>query len=95
MLPVSGAWQLITSGAMSGDQPVTSATAAYSRLDSPDTAGRKRFHRPRDRASAFSSSTTGGSSHSDGVPRRSARKWAYSASAGRILSSRKARMRLV
>ena len=73
MLPVSGAWQLIASGAMTGDQPVTSATAAYSRLDSPEIDGRNRFHSPRARASAFSSSTTGGRSHSDGVPRRAAR----------------------
>ena len=28
MLPVSGAWQLIASGAITGDQPETSATAA-------------------------------------------------------------------
>ena len=35
MLPVSGAWQLIASGAMTGDQPEISATAAYSRLDRP------------------------------------------------------------
>ena len=73
MLPVSGAWQLIASGAITGDQPDTSATAAYSRLDSPDTLGRNRFHSPRARASTFSSSTTGGRSHSWGVPRRSAR----------------------
>ena len=38
MLPVSGAWQLIASGAMAGDQPVISATAAYSRFDSPDSS---------------------------------------------------------
>jgi hypothetical protein len=28
MFPVSGAWQLIASGAMTGDQPETSATDA-------------------------------------------------------------------
>jgi hypothetical protein len=28
MLPVSGAWQLIASGAITGDQPEISATAA-------------------------------------------------------------------
>ena len=35
MLPVSGAWQLITSGAMSGLQPDSSANGAYWRLVSP------------------------------------------------------------
>ena len=95
MLPVSGAWQLMASGAMTGDQPDTSATAAYSRFESPETLGRNRFHSPRSRACAFSSSTTGGRSHSCGVPRRSARKASYAASAGRIFSSRNARMRLV
>ena len=35
MLPVSGAPQLIASGAITGDQPVISAIEAYSRLDSP------------------------------------------------------------
>jgi len=74
MLPVSGAAQLIASGAITGDQPDTSATGAYSRLDSPETLGRNRFHSPRVRASALSSSITGGRSHSAGVPRRSARK---------------------
>src|ERR1044072_5295169 len=29
MLPVSGAWQLIASGAMTGDHPDTSATVSY------------------------------------------------------------------
>ena len=60
MLPVSGAPQLIASGAMTGDQPVISATDAYSRLDSPPSSWWKRFHSPRLRASAFSSSSTGG-----------------------------------
>ena len=46
MLPVSGAWQLIASGAMSGDQPVTSATAAYSRLDSPEIDGQEQVPQP-------------------------------------------------
>ena len=73
MFPVSGAWQLIASGAMTGDQPETSATGAYSRFDRPERSGRNRFHRPRPRAFAFSSSTTGGRAHSSGVPRRSAR----------------------
>ncbi len=60
MLPLSGAWQLIASGAITGDQPETSATAAYSRLLIPETCGRKRFHNPRSRADAFSFSITGG-----------------------------------
>ena len=46
MLPVSGAAQLIASGAISRLQPVSSASGAYSRLVSPDSAGRNRFHRP-------------------------------------------------
>ncbi len=95
MFPVSGAWQLIASGAITGDHPVTSATAAYSRFDRPDSAGRNRFHRPRSRASALRVSITGGRSCSAGVPRRASRQASYSASAGRIDSSRKARMRLV
>ena len=60
MLPVSGAPQLIASGAITGDQPVISAMEAYSRLDSPASSWWNRFHRPRLRASAFSSSRTGG-----------------------------------
>ena len=41
MLPVSGAWQLIASGAMTGDHPEISAIAAYSTLLRPETwAGR-------------------------------------------------------
>ena len=93
MLPVSGAWQLIASGAITGDQPVTSATAAYSRLVRPDSEGRKRFHSPRSRASDLRVSTTGGQSCSAGVPRRCSRQASYSASIGRIDSSRKARIR--
>ena len=61
MLPVLGASQLIASGAMCTEWPVISARVAYSRLVSPDTSGRNRFHSPRSRASALSSSTTGGS----------------------------------
>jgi hypothetical protein len=38
MLPVSGAPTFIASGAMVGDQPVISATEAYSRLDSPPSS---------------------------------------------------------
>jgi hypothetical protein len=59
-LPVSGAWQLIASGAITGDHPEISATLAYSRLDSPDSSWWKRFHRPRLRAEALRSSRTGG-----------------------------------
>ena len=60
MLPVSGAAQLSTSGAISMLQPDSSASGAYSRLVSPDTAGRKRFHSPRSLASTLSSSMIGG-----------------------------------
>ena len=60
MLPVSGACELIASGAMTGDQPEISDTAANSRLEMPDHSGRKRFHRPRRRASALRSSMIGG-----------------------------------
>src|SRR5699024_8766324 len=42
MLPVSGAWELMASGAMTGDQPVISETEANSRLEMPDHSGRKR-----------------------------------------------------
>ena len=48
MLPVSGALQLKTSGAI-GERPMISASGAYSRFESPaprSLAGRKRFHRP-------------------------------------------------
>jgi hypothetical protein len=64
MLPVSGAPQLVASGAITGDQPMISATDAYSRLDSPPSSWWKRFHRPRLRASTLSSSRTGGCSWS-------------------------------
>ena len=60
MLPVSGACELMASGAMTGDQPVISETAANSRFEIPDHSGRKRFHRPRRCASALRSSITGG-----------------------------------
>lgn len=51
MLPVSGAAQLITSGAISRLQPLNSDSCAYSRLVSPDIDGRNRFHSPRSLAS--------------------------------------------
>ena len=60
MFPVSGAAQLVASGAISMLQPVSSASGAYSRLVSPETDGRNRFHSPRSLASFLSSSTTGG-----------------------------------
>ncbi len=61
MLPVSGAAVLVASGASAPDQPMISARWAYSTLFRPLTSGRNRFHSPRSRASALSSSTTGGS----------------------------------
>ena len=63
MLPVSGAEQLNTSGARNGLRPMISQSGAYWRLVSPapcSRSGRNRFHRPSDRASAFSSSMIGG-----------------------------------
>src|SRR5215207_3767758 len=64
MLPVSGAEQFSASGAIHGLRPVISASGAYCRLVSPApcswVAGRNRFHSPRRRASALSSSMTGG-----------------------------------
>src|SRR5258705_419445 len=60
MLPVSGAEQLKTSGAM-GERPMISQSGAYSRLVRPaphSLSGRKRFHTPRSRAWAFRSSMT-------------------------------------
>ena len=91
MLPVFGASQLIASGAMCEDQPVISATAAYSTLVRPDTSGRNRFHSPRERASTFSSSTTGGRVWSSRPFSR--RCSSYSTSAGRMRVSRKSCMR--
>src|SRR5260370_23276796 len=62
MLPVSGAEQLKTSGAI-GERPMISQSGAYSRLVRPaprSLSGRNRFQRPRSRALAFSSSMIGG-----------------------------------
>src|SRR5712692_9452284 len=62
MLPVSGAEQLKTSGAI-GERPMISHNGAYSRLVRPAPyalSGRKRIHSPSARAQAFSSSMTGG-----------------------------------
>ena len=62
MLPVSGAEQLKTSGAMC-ERPMISHNGAYSKLVSPSLCsctGRNRFHNPAERALAFSSSMIGG-----------------------------------
>ena len=50
----------MASGAITGDHPEISATAAYSTFDSPEIWGRKRFHRSRFFADAFNRSSTGG-----------------------------------
>ena len=65
MLPVSGAEQLIASGAIHGLRPVISASGAYCTFVTArvERAGRNRFHSPRGRASALSSSMTGGGPH--------------------------------
>ncbi len=65
MLPVSGAEQFSAAGARWPLRPVSSASGAYCRLvrPAPCFPGRKRFHRPRARASARSSSRTGTSLH--------------------------------
>src|SRR5215510_15925487 len=72
MLPVSGAEQLKTSGAQC-TRPMISQRGAYSWLVSvpPCDFGRHRFHRPCERAFAFSSSITG-----TGSQRLSLRTWA-------------------
>src|SRR5215469_7644624 len=92
MLPVSGAAQFSASGARN-ERPVSSASGAYWRLDSPAPSGwpaRNRFHRPRLRAFALRSSMIGGRSQ----PRPSLASLAAcsvkTGSAGRICSSRKA-----
>ncbi len=62
MLPVSGALQLKTSGAMKL-RPISSASGAYSSVERPApsfASGRNRFHRPSAFARAFSSSITTG-----------------------------------
>ena len=60
MLPVSGAAQLVASGAMCGLRPRISHSGAYSRFDKPSGArgecGRNRFHNPAARAFSFKSS---------------------------------------
>ena len=62
MLPVSGAAQLNTSGAM-GDRPMISHSGAYSKFVRPapySLSGRNRFHNCCSRAFCFSSSMIGG-----------------------------------
>ncbi len=62
MLPVSGAPQLNTSGAMN-ERPIVSHSGAYSRLVKPapySLSGSQRFQRPAARAAAFISSIAGG-----------------------------------
>lgn len=93
MFPVSGAAQLVAVGASCGDRPVISASGAYCRLVSPapySASGRNRFHSPCRRASAFSSSTTGGFSHGDASRCRCS---CATSSAGYTCSSMKARSR--
>lgn len=68
MFPVSGAAQFSAVGANCGERPVISASGAYWRLVSPapyPASGRKRFHSPCLRASAFRSSTICGVSHGE------------------------------
>src|SRR5450631_4322800 len=79
----------MASGAITGDHPEISATAAYSRFDNPDSSGRKRFHRSRFFADAFSRSMTGGCACGSWF----ARHWAYSVSAGKTSSRMNAHMR--
>jgi len=65
MLPVSGALQLKTSGAMKL-RPICSASGAYSSTLRPApsfSSGRNRFHSPSALARAFSSSITAGTFH--------------------------------
>ena len=60
MLPVSGAEQLKTSGAI-GERPMISHKGAYSRLVRPapcSLSGRNRFHSPAARAFGFNASTS-------------------------------------
>src|SRR2546423_13092051 len=75
MLPVSGAEQLKTSGAI-GERPITSQRGAYSRFVRPaprSLSGRKRFQRARSRAVALSCSMIGGTCQREGP----ALSWAW------------------
>ena len=65
ILPVSGAEQLKTSGAIV-ERPMTSQSGAYSKLLSPapySESGRNKFHNPAARAFGFSSSIMGVGCH--------------------------------
>src|SRR5579862_240419 len=65
MLPVSGAEQLNTSGAIA-DRPMISHSGAYSRFVSPapcSDSGRNKFHNPAARAFGLSCSITGTGRH--------------------------------
>src|SRR3954451_21540125 len=92
MFPVSGAEQLIASGAIHGLRPVISASGAYCRFVNPAPCscvrGRNRFHSPRRRASALSSSRTGGVDQGSAAACASSRK---RGSEGYTQSSMKAR----
>ena len=94
MLPVSGALQLKTSGAIE-ERPVISARGAYSTLVRPapySWSGRNKFHRPAARALAFKVSMTAGCFQW----RQSGRFCncaKYSGSAGRTYSCMKAERR--
>src|SRR5665647_3895066 len=80
MFPVSGAEQFSAAGARWALRPVISASGAYCRFVSPApcSPGRKRFHRPRARASALSSWSTGALVQAHG----SSRAAIYSAKTG-------------
>src|SRR5665647_3247453 len=80
MFPVSGAEQFSVAGARWALRPVISASGAYCRFVSPApcSPGRKRFHRPRARASALSSWSTGALVQAHGSSRASI----YSAKTG-------------
>src|ERR1035437_4671605 len=79
----------MASGAITGDHPEISATAAYSRFDKPEISGRNRFHRSRFFADAFKCSRTGGCTCGS----LSARHFEYSISAGNTSSRMNAHMR--
>ena len=86
ILPVSGALQLNTSGAIS-DCPVSSASGAYSALLSPLSSGRKRFQRPSARAFSFSASMRGSNCQVFQSGPASWAAWRSSASKGKMCAS--------
>ena len=69
MLPVSGAAQLVATGAMCRLRPSTSHSGAYWRLvrPAPSSPGRKRFHSPWLRAASLAGSMIGGGAHTSGA----------------------------